>query len=213
MLGFILSKMNLLILVIALFTIVAYFMFSLGETMKHNQAGLIISRYTKDASSMLTSATYCDRVTFHLPPQISVLGQPAFYYQMLISSADDDDDASTGNFLVFAMVGKTDPDYLLAASSVRSNAEIHLYQRDESGSWNEAGDEGITLDPQRLPPDSSFTFIKKKIRNQDHVFIFPCHPTTLGEICYSEASEVFEKVRVDYSDFGWGQNQLEEFRC
>lgn len=213
MLGFVLSKMNLLILVIALFAIVAYFMFSLGETMKHNQAGLIISRYTKDASSMLTSATYCDRVTFHLPPQISVLGQPAYYYEMLVTSADDDDNPFNGNFLVFAVAGKTDPDYILAASSVRANAAMHLYQRDESGYWNEAGEEGLRLDPQALPPDSSFTFIKKVIQGEDHVFIFPCHPTTLGEVCYTEASEVFEEVRSDYPEFGWGKNQLEEFRC
>ena len=210
MLGFILSKMNLLILVIALFTIVAYFTFSLGETMKQNQAGLIISRYTKDASAMLTSATYCDRVTFFLPPHITVLGQPQFYYQMVVSSADSDENAFNGNFLVFGIVSKTDPDYLLSAASVRSNAKAHLFQR-EAGQWTEVeGVDGINLDPQRLPPESSFTFIKKVIEGQPHVFIFPCHPVTLGEACYNETSEVFEEAR---QEFGWNENQFDEFRC
>lgn len=205
--------MNLLILVVALFAIMAYFMFSLGEVMKGNQAGLMVNRYTKDISTLLTSATYCDRVVMNLPPHIAVLGQATFYYTLKVSMADSDDDPLNGNFLIFGVRSKTDPDYLLATATVRSMAMPHLFFRNEAGKFVEVSEnnlaEGIELDPQAYPPWNAFAVIKKVIKGKQHVFIIPCNPTPLGGlVCDSEISQVFEVIKGQYK---WQEEG--EFRC
>lgn len=219
MLGFILSKLNLLILVVALFAIIAYFMFSLGEIMKQNEAALMIERYTKEVSTMLTSATYCDRTVMHLPPYISVLGQRTFYYTLKVNEADDDLNSFNGNFLIFAVKSKADPEYIVAAASVRSFAKPHLFDWKEGyigGELEEVDDArvGFEMDPQSAPlEENSFAIIKKVIEGKQHVFIIPC--VKRPYVCTAEIENAFQEIIGEYA---WSADweypvDLGEFQC
>lgn len=211
MLGFILSKMNLLILVVALFAIIAYFMFSLGEVVKQNEAQLMAQEFSKDVSTMLTSATYCDRITLTLRPYFAVLGQDRFYYILKISSADDDNDPETGNFLIFSIKPATE-DYLVGAQSVRTFANIHLYNTVGFLSAEEADpEEGIELNPQAEVPQNAFTVIKKVIKGEQHIYIIPCnigYGTSAQDICKSEILNVYNLTNLQQEGIS-----LEDFKC
>ncbi|MFH1696281.1 MAG: hypothetical protein ABH854_00020, partial [Candidatus Diapherotrites archaeon] len=71
MLGFILSKLNLLILVVAIFAIVAFFTTSLADVMKQKEAQEISTRVMSKANALVNSPTSCDSVPYNLPPHLA----------------------------------------------------------------------------------------------------------------------------------------------
>ena len=84
LIGFVLSKMNLMILVVALFSIIAFFTFSLAGIVLQNQAGLVIDKITKNVGTSLASGTYCDRIVINLPDYIAGFGSNQLFYKLKV---------------------------------------------------------------------------------------------------------------------------------
>lgn len=66
--------MNLLILVTAIFAIVAYFSFWLGESMVSQQASQIINRYSRNAENIIFAPNQCNVTNVTIPPWIDFFG-------------------------------------------------------------------------------------------------------------------------------------------
>ncbi len=236
MLGFILSKLNLLILVTAIFVTVTYFLFSLSNMMTQNQAQLLLQRISREATTLLTSTTYCDKIVINIPDYFSVMGNRTFYYLLRIGVADSDRNPENGNLLVFSISSKEDVNTILAAVSIPTFARIYLAKR-KNGGWDiiDTSDPNvdltntyIELDPQKLSPINAFTFIKKVIQGEQHLFIIPCSRAateTTTETCDAEIWEAFkegicERLKEEYNIYKCDiQNntiineEVREFRC
>src|SRR3989344_2221233 len=217
MLGFTLSKLNLLILVVALFSIIAYFMFSLDEIVKQNQAQLLTSKLVKNASTTLSTATSCDRVVINLPRYLTSIGTDRLYYKLKISSADNDDDPFNGNALIFSVSSIRDPDSVLGADAVRSQARIKLFYLEDTWKEQRNSREGVLIDPQGLPPFDSIAVIKR-IEVEDEkprqvLYVIPCSVpagTSTQSICASEISSV--AAAAGFGETGT-KGSLGEFQC
>ncbi len=196
MIGFVLSKMNLLILVIALFTIIAFFTFSLGDVVLQNQAKLIIERYTKTINTSLSSSTYCDRVVLNVPRYLTGFGGNRLFYKLKISTVDTDKDPFNGNFLVFSVVDRGKENIIINAGSIKTDSQVHLYSVEGGTNWSKARNEegeSIELDPQSSTPVESFVLVKKVVEGKKNVFIVPCSfGSTVALICEAELESLIE---------------------
>ena len=239
MLGFILSKLNLLILVTAIFVTVTYFMFSLSNMMTQNQAQLLLQRVSRETTILLTSSTYCDKIVVNLPDYFSVLGEKTFFYLLRIGVADSDRNPENGNLLVFSISSKEDVNTILAAVSIPTFARIYLADYNSSSEeWRimdyttqpDLTNAYIELDPQKITPINAFTIIKKIINGKQHLFIIPCSRRTAAEAtaetCDAEIWDAFKSGicnkfnKNTNPDFGLYEctnntidEELREFRC
>ncbi|MDO8627724.1 MAG: hypothetical protein Q7K42_04615 [Candidatus Diapherotrites archaeon] len=209
LIGFVLSKMNLLILAIALFSIISFFTFSLSNIVLQNQAGLVVEKITKNIGTSLSSSTYCDRIVLNLPPYIAGFGNNLLFYKLKVSSVDDDSDPYNGNYLIFSMVNSADPKYILSAGKIKSSANLRVFKLEEN--WQEISpDEGVILDPQSVPSTDAIVAIKKIENGKQNVYIIPCSiGSTTFNVCRAEISGVINAVD-DLRDF---RGKEDDFAC
>ena len=169
MLGFTLSKLNLLILVVAMFSIVSFFMFGLSDIMKVSEAEAILSRLSKKSYALVASPSYCDSVYYILPESINILGSD-FKYDLKISTEDaltEDNEPIT--YVIFSIFPRK-KDTALAAESFKTKAQVYLF--DSDGLEVQVGP--TVLDPQAARPIDALTIIKEIRQGEEHLYIIPC---------------------------------------
>lgn len=190
MLGFVLSKINMLILVIAMFTIIAYFTFSLADIMKVHESQLLLTRLRDKADVMITAETYCDSTYHYFPDAIRVTGSD-FYYVVKISSQEAEAEMAGGstetlNYLIFSLfprreffdaIESGETPGALAAASVRTEAEIGLYEIMQPGGGI-GGAEFTLIDPQGNPPADALVLVKQIEAGQQKLYVIPCSAAT-----------------------------------
>ncbi len=202
MLGFILSKLNLLIMVTAIFAIVTYFTFFVGETAVSQQAQQTLERFVEVTRDAIKSPTLCHRVSIGIPPFIYSLasGQPnnRIFFKVKISKIAGNPSASppVPSELIFAMVRSFD-NKVLAAQRFGTTAEIKLY--DWKANIPDALPEAaagipIELDPQSAPnPTDSMWIIKETFEGNDFLYVVPC--SSGGGICGANFEKLLRSVR------------------
>ena len=89
MLDFILSKLDLLILVTAIVAIIGFFSFGLTEITKVNEAGKLALKIKETSFAFASSPSYCFSDVYYLPDEINVAGN-SFYYVLRISQREVD---------------------------------------------------------------------------------------------------------------------------
>lgn len=209
LIGFVLSKMNLLILVIALFSIVAFFTLSLSNVILQNNAGLVLEKISKEVGISLSSSTYCDRLVVNIPPFISGFGNNKLIYKLKVSSIDDDSNAFNGNFLIFSIRDSQDEKFIISSNAIKTNAQLHVFELDVA--WNEVDPEiGATFNPQAIVSTDALGIVKRVIDGKKHVFVFPCNiSSTTAQACRKEIEQVLNSVE-SMSNF---KNKGEDFAC
>ena len=214
MLGFILSKMNLLILVVSIFAIVAFFTFGLIDIVKVKETQLLLDRVLTKASSVASSPAYCFSDSHTFPRSLDVSGQE-FYYVMKISVTQFEKELPSGpetiSKVIFSVFPRrdlvksiNDPSYIpkaIAAKSFETKAEVTLFSQDYLG--DEYGGigtlrelatdtgESVYIDPQARVPMDSIQLVKEIKRGQSSLYIFPC---SVGPTCNAIKSSVGESV-------------------
>lgn len=194
MLGFSLSKLNLLIFVIALATIILFFSTGLTTVLTGQRAEQIIGRVSNNASSLVASETTCDSIIIHLPQYINVFsgeeiesstGTP---YLLRITSIPNPKGEDI-NYLVFSIALKTNPDNPVAATRLQTIARIRLFdlnvKAQPNPSWQEQSE--LLLNPlsaETAPPgagtmagsflpDNRIVIIKESLV-KPVIYVFPC---------------------------------------
>jgi len=180
MLGFTLSKLNLLILVTALFAIISFFLFSLSDIVVSNMAQQMVSDYSSTVDGMVRGQLLCRKSSVTVPESIEYFGGLApskrFYYVMFLKKYPPGG-AEEGelNSLIFQVANRKEQGKIIATSNIDVNAEIHLYE------WNSKEDilteeEVITIDPQSsgISTKNSLILIKEVYQGRSQLHIISC---------------------------------------
>ncbi len=201
MLEFILSKMNLLILVMAMVAIIGFFTFGLVDITKVSEAGKLVSKIKETSFAFASSPSYCFSDAYILPDEIEVAGS-SFYYVMRISKRviEPEDGGPPINVLIFSMYPRDEmkkamtEDYepkAIAASSFRTKAEIHLWSKtyfdsgnglSYEGDYEEHMDEDIFIDPQAVTPANAIEFVKEVEDGQPKLYVTVCGTSVLCSV-------------------------------
>lgn len=202
MLGFILSKMNLLILVTAMFAIIGFFTIGLTDLSEIREASNLVQRLRGKANSLANlSSTICFSDSYELPKEFYVAGGE-YYYVLQISKVTVGEDLDE-SLLIFSVYPRTeikksyaitDYDYIpkaIAANSFKTKAKIYLYSQeyvydapanilDYSGAISEAietdGIQQIFVDPQAAEvPANQLEFIREVNNGEASLHLIACN--------------------------------------
>ena len=180
MVGFILSKMNLLVLVTAIFVIVTYFSFGFSEVMLAQKAVYLINEYATPIQNMVNSPNLCVTTTYQLPAVIKYFGGKEFFYKIKINKIISTDEVSP-NYIVFALSGRGKKSTVIAAKKIETSAEIHLFSTldPETGEtttslFDYTDTDEIVLDPQSKSSVDSIYLAKQINDGKGYVFLMTC---------------------------------------
>ena len=218
MLDFILSKMNLLILVTAIFAIDAFFAASLSDIAKVREAGELASKIKEQSFSLVNSPNYCFTDSYPLPDELSVAGG-SYYYVLKISKQE----LRTGignetiNMLIFSVFPREeikkkfqDDSYVpkaIAADSFRTKAELHIYSQDYDGTaysgntYRGGGEAEIYIDPQAEIPKNSMELIKEVVGGVTNFYVIACNRDSAS--CGVEKTTVGKAVQPERGELGF----------
>lgn len=213
MLGFTLSKMNLLILVIAIFAITSYFLFGLSQIMMEKAAlDYIISTKNIVYGMIVTSESICDQKPFYLPSSLETNPTNPFgrglYYKLFIKSIDASEEGDIKK-IIFQITPRTKTDQLIAADSFDVNAEVYFfdYEKLNEISFENAEDipysDSVVLDPQEYPPINTVIVVMQVVNGVKKVYFVPCSttPSTGSEICYQNYAKAGKKAFPEAGEF------------
>ncbi len=180
MVGFILSKMNLLILVTAIFVIVTYFSFGFSEVMLAQKSTYLITEYTTPIQNIINSPNLCVTTSFQLPSVLKYFGGKEFFYKIRINKVVDAD-PDTPNYLVFALSGRGKKSSIIAAKKIETYAEIHLFSElnpETNGLTAISEYDEIIVDPQNVGIIDSIYIAKQVKEGKEYIFLMSCSTTT-----------------------------------
>jgi hypothetical protein len=217
MLDYILSKLNMLILVTAIFAVATYFAFYLAQSLENQQADTVLKQVTQDAFGVLTSQSICHQVTLTLPQYINTLGRGnggnKLYYLFQINQIDGIQPGPPPlNTIVFSIRDKRDR-HLLSAQQLPTGAQIYLFtwtpsatgtqpvaiaQTDADGTrCGSAGQTCSVLNPQSAPvPANAVMVVKEVFEGHTNLLLIPC--STSGSWCeanFQSAVEYMKSIR------------------
>lgn len=203
MLDFILSKLNLLILVTAIFAIISFFAIGLGDITKIKEANELASRVKEKTDSVANSNSYCDATFYPFPNDLRTAGGK-FYYVMKISKTDIESSTNPVNVLIFSVYRREDmrkekvtqSDYkakAIAADSFRTTAAIKLYGTQYEGtgySGSPVEADEVFIDPQAENPMNGIDVIKEVQDGKLSVYIIGCE----SSLCSAYKTEIGKQV-------------------
>ncbi len=206
MLDFILSKMNLLILVTAIFAIVSFFALGLTDITKVKEGSQLAFRISEKSFALVSSSNYCAGDAYVLDPELQIAGS-SYYYVLRVSKTTVQSGKDKLNVLIFSVYsrdeikrGAQDSTYVpksIAANSFRTKASLHLLSRKyvgakdyDSGSGPGGFDEVETFyaDPQAINPVDTLEFIKEVKNGQASLYVVGCN----SAVCEANLGQIRE---------------------
>ncbi len=175
MLGFTLSKINLLIFVTAVFSIILFFIFGFSQVLIENISQDYIRIHAQDAFTLIASPSLCSAQIHYLKDSIeSSAGNTGrgLYYVMNIKKAEGNNGL---NKLIFALAPRKTPEEFIAAASFDVEAEIKFFDFQELKTRNPSiNDSNVLLDPQAAFPSNAYVILKEVVSGQTKVYVIPC---------------------------------------
>jgi hypothetical protein len=206
MLGFILSKMNLLILVVAIAAIIVFFTIGLSDIVLEKESNLLLNRLAKKSFTVSSSPAYCFSDSFYLPRGLNVSGDEFVFVikadvqEINIDSSDPNSEKI--NAIIFSLYPRRefvkqyrDPNYVpkaISAASVRTKAKVYMFNEDYAGTYSgnplilkqpgsSSGD--FVVDTEAVPVSkNTFVFLKQKLKGIDYLYIFACDNTVCDAV-------------------------------
>jgi len=177
MLGFTLSKLNLLILVTALFGMIAFFLFTLTDMMVARSAQQMVNDLVEKTSGIMTPTVLCFEETVTIPEEITYFSGRRFYYIMKISREPAEYNPEYLSKLIFKVAARKEQSKFIATGSYDMNAEIMLYQ------WpvaeirtNLKEQSSIILDPvNETTASNSVKLIKEVYNGKNFLHVIVCN--------------------------------------
>lgn len=209
MMGFTLSKLNMLIFVTAIFVIVTFFMAHLAPLAIQVKANQQVNKVALLVSDKVYAQTVCAGGKILMPRDFTYFGSSTisgkrFFYKMRISkiqSSGPDDP----NKIIFKILER-ETDKLIAADIVNTTADIRIfgwennYFKQSEVKWIttdligsediESEDYYAEIDPQKgylLPSPDTLYVIKENYKGNDTVYLFTC-PSTLCSVRIGSSS-------------------------
>src|SRR3989344_2042187 len=174
MLGFILSKMNLLILVVAIAAIIVFFTIGLSDIVLEKESNLLLNRLAKKSFTVASSPSYCFSDSFFLPSGLNVSGEDFVYVIKAdvqeISIDPSDPNSEKLNSIIFSLYPRRDfvkqyrdPNYVpkaISAASIRTKAKVYMFNDDYLGTYS-----------------GNPHLLKQQLKGIDYLYIFACDNT------------------------------------
>ncbi len=185
MLGFTLSKINLLIFVVSVFSIILFFIFSFSTILIENIANDYVRIHAQDAFTLVGSPSLCASQIHYLKDSLesnSGNSGRGLYYIMDIKKAEGNE----MNKMIFALAPRKTPEQFMAAASFDTEADIKFFDFQELTSNNcdefnapacssiNLYDSNILLDPQALLPSNAYVLLKEVVSGETTVYVIPC---------------------------------------
>jgi hypothetical protein len=191
MLGFTLSKLNLLIFVIAIFSIVSYFLLSFQANATAKVALDLVKIQSSDAYSIITSDSLCDSKEILLPRSLSFdpnspRGQFYVLKILTIESNLDEEGIPETTKIVFSVADRREffqrNQEIITASSIDVDGKVYLFEYDPTASPTVQLQESLTVfDPQASTPINKIILIKEIVQGKTHSYFIPCTTDPTGE--------------------------------
>lgn len=146
--GYILSKMNMLILVTAIFGIVAFFLFSRCDESCATQGRITLDALTQLTDQVTNSTAFCAENRLSIPTQLNCQcsANNRVFYRLVISKlAPDVSSGQSVSTLVFTVQNRS-TNQVLASRSIPTTAEILLYY------WPRPADPSGSVPSTSMPP-------------------------------------------------------------
>jgi len=180
MLGFSLSKLNLLILVVALFAIISYFYMGMQDIIIRDKASQIADKYYGEIVNRASEGSLCNSQSgIIFPRTISIVGGGRFYAVQISKFEPADPDKL--NSIIVKVVDRKDRSNVLAAKSLDVNAEIRLFAWDPKTS-TVTEETMISIDPQNAPrPVDAMNVVKETYQGKGIVYVVAC--SSVAGIC------------------------------
>src|SRR3989344_9162675 len=214
MLGFILSKMNLLILVVAIAAIVVFFTIGLSDIVLEKEANLLLNRLTKKSFTVASSPSYCFSDSFSIPRGLAVSGDEFVFVikadvqEINIDSSDPNSEKL--NSIIFSIYPRRDfvkqyrdPAYIpkaISAASIRTKAKVYMFNDDYAGTYSGnphllkqpgASNGDFVVDTESIPVSKNiFVFLKQKLKGIDYLYIFACD----NSVCDAVKNEFSKEI-------------------
>ncbi|MDO8537666.1 MAG: hypothetical protein Q7S21_02170 [archaeon] len=196
MLGFTLSKLNLLIFVIAVFSIVSYFLVAFENNATTKIALDLVKLQSSDAYSIITSDSLCDSKETLLPNSLSpdASARSNSYYVLKISKTETietlEELTQTKTKIVFAVAKRKTQNELVSASSINVSGKVYLFNYQTGGvprmvlvdETDEQNNSAI-FDPQAEIRSNKIVLIKEVIAGENHTYFIPCSTENDSDNC------------------------------
>lgn len=181
MIEFILSKINLLILVVALFSIISFFTLNVGGIFLAGEVKQELDKYAYTLNGMIVAPTTCDSKPTSIPNKYASFGNNIFY--TLKISQFPDPNGIAGTRVIFSVSDVRRPATILAASSLATQAEVVIMDVSSGNVTPLTPGEELVLDPQGVPPTNAFYAVKSVKLGKTTLYLFPCAITSAGDTC------------------------------
>ncbi len=189
--GFTLSKINLLILAVALFSILAFFTFGFQDILSEREADNLIDELKNEFSLHLNSPSLCSENTTTVPDNLSFFGGKRLFYILTIRKIEQTENQ---NFIVLAISKRNEPEKTIASGRLGTNANIKLFKADSETSLGiSSAEEKTNVDPQAFPPTNALFLVKENFEGEKNFYIVPCN----SEQCDVARSALATSVLTD----------------
>lgn len=213
MLGFILSKLNLLIMVTAIFAILTYFTFFVGQSVELRESQAILNNLVEETYGVLSSTGQCHQTVATIPRYIHSVGTGEFNNRLRffveISKTQAPGSAKTTiSYSILARKPGQEP-VRLAARPFSTDADVQLWAWDSTKGATPIlkTDPTILVNPNSVVPTDSLLLIKEVYLDHITLYIITCSSDT-GDWCKKNFEDL--KTHVDASRSNCG---TECFNC
>lgn len=202
--GFTLSKINLLILVTALFSIVSFFTFNLATVFLVQETQRDLTKYAKTAEGLLNPATVCDSKPVPIPSKYYTFGTE-FLYTLKVTALPEtlyypDGSTADGTRLIFSISDKKSESQIISSSSFATVANVHVYTR-STGTFQLLGsNDPLLLNPQAIVPENTLYLVKQTVGGTQHLYVFPCTEVSSTLSCALDKKTVSGQVKTDQGE-------------
>jgi len=184
MLGFILSKMNLLIMVTAIFAIVAYFMIFVNQGTVGRQANGILTNMVEETQGVVSSSGQCHQSIVRIPRYIQTVGTTSLggrvRFTIRVNKICVPEPCAPGGEKIVSYslwTGKGNDAEAIAAKPFSTSADgVYLFPWDVDTGGSPMGNPGpeMPLDPNGKIPVDSLMLVKEVFLGKTFLYIFPC---------------------------------------
>ena len=175
---FMLSKINLLILVVALFTIVVYFTFGFQDVLIKEIARQEVDKILKQAAYLFDSENICGTIELSIPEKLQTAAGQGYYFVMEIRAMD----VGEFNSLIFSVIERSQ--YFLSkrkgeeppiSASGRKNlsAELHIFSLNEDDELCPSHSSILGGNIGAIPIDN-IVIVKEVYKGDEYIYIIPC---------------------------------------
>ncbi len=195
MLGYTLSKLNLLILVTALFAIIAFFLINVEWIMISLSAQGRVNNYSSQIQGILSGDDYCSKTTLTVPEAIEYFGglnsSKRYYYVLYFKRISEEQQQEGESMLVLQMASRIEQDKTIATAHVLTDAKFYLYEWDpENDILTEQS--SMKIDPlSKGLPKNSFVVLKLVQDGKKQLHIVAC--SSSASVCDTN----LEKLGLD----------------